>query len=226
MPPGGVPRLARPRRLTGSDEQAALAALLARGTAYRAIRDELIPLVTAPSERTKGSVRDKKSWDVADVLNRVLARATSLVLDDGSGEASAIVVPLYDRLEHCGEAAGDGGGEGAGGANARLELDSAGEMDSAAEMNSAGEMGRDESAVLLVATREISAGEAITSDYHASPRLADDDSEGALRLLLQFGLGEAPPGGARDDAPGVDAGWAKIDEMLDGPAEGRREVAW
>lgn len=39
--------------LTCSDEQAALAALVARGAAYRAMREELLTLVTSPSERTR-----------------------------------------------------------------------------------------------------------------------------------------------------------------------------
>ena len=42
--------------------------------------------------------------------------------------------------------------------------------------------------VLLVATRSIEQGEPITRDYAAAPRLPADTSDGALRLLLQFGL--------------------------------------
>ena len=44
--------------------------------------------------------------------------------------------------------------------------------------------------ILLVATRDIEAGEAITRDYTKAPQLVNDDAaEGsALRLLLQFGL--------------------------------------
>jgi hypothetical protein len=42
--------------------------------------------------------------------------------------------------------------------------------------------------VLLVATRDIQAGEAITRDYSKAPQLDGDTSDGALRLLLQFGL--------------------------------------
>jgi hypothetical protein len=42
--------------------------------------------------------------------------------------------------------------------------------------------------VLLVATREIAVGEAITRDYNDAPRLKECRSDGALRLLLQFGL--------------------------------------
>ena len=180
--------------LTRSDEQAALAALITRGTAYRAMRDELLPLVKSPSKRAKGSTRDKKSWDVADMLSCVLSRANSLVLDDESGEASAVVVPLYDQLEHCTECVVE---------NVRLEL---------------GWSVGGKEAVLLVASREIAAGEALTRDYSAAPPLPGDTSEGALQLLLQFGI--------RPSAWEPDAQWALADESLAGPAEGRREVAW
>ena len=46
--------------------------------------------------------------------------------------------------------------------------------------------------VLLIATRAIQRGEAISRDYTNAPRLTSggksDPSTGALRLLLQFGL--------------------------------------
>ena len=42
--------------------------------------------------------------------------------------------------------------------------------------------------VWLVATRDIAGGEAITRNYAPSPQLLNDQAEGALRLLLQFGL--------------------------------------
>lgn len=177
-------------RLTRSDEKAALAALIARGTAYRSMRDELLPLVTTPSDRVKGSARDKRAWDVADAFGRVLSRATLLVLDD-SGEASAVVVPLHERLEHCTDGAG---------ANAKLAFDQASDE------------------AVLVATREIAPGEAVTRDYAAAPRLPGDASEGALRLLLQFGL--------LPSAWVPEADWDAVDKSLEGPAEGRREVAW
>ena len=35
---------------------------------------------------------------------------------------------------------------------------------------------------------DIAAGEAITRDYNIAPRLPLDESDGPLRLLLQFGL--------------------------------------
>ena len=181
--------------LTRSSPSAALAALVARGAAYRSMRDDFLPLVTSPTERAKGSARDKKSWDVADAFNRVLSRATTLALD-GSAAPSAVVVPLYDRLAHCKESVGE---------NVKLEFDP--------------ENGSDE--VLLVATREIAAGEALTRDYSSAPRLPGDTSEGELRLLLQFGVFPS--------AWEHDAGWDAIDKSLDGPAEnagGRREVKW
>ena len=148
--------------LTGASNKDAMAALVNRGFAFRAMRDALIPLVATPSERPKGSLRDKRSWDVADMLSRVLSRATTLQLDRDGEAATSAVVPLHERLEHA-----DARGE-----NAKLVgLDPTG-----------GEK------VLLVATRAIEAGEAIPRDYAAAPRLPDDASEGSLRLLLQFGL--------------------------------------
>ena len=174
--------------LTRSDKKDALAALVVRGFAYRSMRDELIPLVTMPSERAKGSARDKRAWDVSDMCSRVLSRATCLVLDD-SGTASCVVVPLHERLEHCADSVGE---------NAKLV--------------GVDPLGSDE--VLLVATREILAGEAITRDYATAPRLPEDNSDGALRLLLQFGL---PP-----KAWVADAGWDLIEEENKGPAEGDR----
>ena len=179
--------------LTRSSESAALAALLTRGAAYRAMRDELLTHVTSPSERSKGSMRDRRTWDVADMVDRVLSRATSLAID-GTGAATTVVVPLHERLAPCAE--GDG-------ANTKLEF----------------ERGSDE--VLLVATREIAAGEAITRDYSAAPRLPEDTSDGALRDLLQFGV--LPTAWAPEPR------WEEIDRSLDGPAEsatGRRDVAW
>lgn len=150
--------------LTRADKNAALNALTQRGFAYRAMRDALIPLVASPTERPKGSNRDKRAWDVADTLSRVLSRATTLQLVEGAGETCA-VVPLHERLAHC-----DARGE-----NCKL----------------VGIDPRDASAgtdVLLVATRDIAAGEPITRDYTLAPRLPNDTSEGALRLCLQFGL--------------------------------------
>ena len=149
--------------LTKADQRAAIDALITRGTAYRAMRDALIPLVTTPSERSTGSLRDRRSWDVADALSRVLSRATQLEPDD-EGPVCAIV-PLHERLGHC-----DARGE-----NAKLV---------GADPRSAA----DDGSVLLVATREIAAGEAITRDYYLAPQLAEDRSDGALRLLLQHGL--------------------------------------
>jgi len=156
-------------QLTGASKGAALAALQCRGRSFRAMRDALIPLVHTPTPRSQGSTRDRKAWDVADALSRVLSRATTLFLEDDAGAAQAptcAVVPLHERLEHC-----DARGE-----NAKL----------------VGSDPRDQSArddvVLLVATRGIQSGEAITRNYADAPRLPDDASDGALRLLLQFGL--------------------------------------
>lgn len=139
------------------------------------MRDALLPLVLTPTARERGSARERRAWDVSDVLSKVMSRATTLQLDDTL--AVPAVVPLHERLAHC-----DARGE-----NCKL-------------------VGRDpreaadDASVLLVATRDIAVGEPITRDYALAPRLPDDSSGGALRLLLQFGL---PPSAW---ASGDDAG--------------------
>ena len=145
--------------------------------------DELHQMVDSPTER-KGSLRDRRTWDVADTLSKVLARASTLQL--GGGEPVCAVVPLHDRLAHC-----DGRDE-----NVKLVVDPVGKGGEA----------------LLVATRPIERGEAITRDYNAAPRLVGDESDGALRLLLQFGL---PP------AAWPERGWAG---PMGGYADGETEV--
>ena len=145
--------------LTGADKNAALDALTCRGTTFRAMRDALIPLVVEPSPRSKGSLRDRRSWDVSDALSRVLSRATYLQWASDAETPTCALVPLHDRLAHC-----DARGE-----NVKV-------------------VGCDPHDVLLVATREIAVGEAITRDYNEAPRLRECRSDGALRLLLQFGL--------------------------------------
>jgi hypothetical protein len=156
--------------LTGVDEDVARDALYCRGRAFRAMRDALVPLVlelTPMTSERKGSLRERRSWNVADVLSGVLARATTLQLDleqdqDQAQAHSYCVVPLHERLAHCCD---DARGE-----NAKLVASS------------------DNTQVLLVATRDIAVGEAITRDYATAPQLPEDTTEGALRLLLQFGL--------------------------------------
>ena len=150
--------------LTGCTEDEARAALTARGFTYRSMRDALEPLVLESTERAKGSLREKRCWDVADTLSRVLSRATTLEVeeveededDDAAATVTHAIVPIHDRLEHA--------------ATENSKLVASGNE------------------ILLVATRDIAGGEAITRDYGASPRLPNDDSEGALHLLLQFGL--------------------------------------
>ena len=130
-----------------------------RGKTYRSMRDALLPLVAEPSNERKGSMRERRAWDVADVMSRVLSRAT-YVSSEGDVPTPAIV-PLYERLEHCTDAQGE---------NVRLVSSDDGKE------------------LLLVATRDIAKEEAIVRDYTLAPQLDGDDSEGALRLLLQFGL--------------------------------------
>jgi len=125
------------------------------GEAYRAMRDALLTLVGTPTER-KGSMRERRCWDVADTLSKVLSRATTIRLDEDV--LTHAVVPLHERLSHCDSK----------GTNTKLIADG------------------DE--ILLVATRDIAVGEAITRNYSEAPQLDGDISEGALRLLLQFGL--------------------------------------
>lgn len=150
--------------LTGSDEQTALDALLLRGRVYRGMRDALSTLVEHPSTHRKGTLRDRKAWDVADVLSRMLARVTTLQLGQDA-ELAYAVVPIHERLAHCG-----GGDGGVRGENSKLVVAD----------------GNDE--VLLVATRDIAVDEEITRDYSLAPRLDGDDTDGPLRLLLQFGM--------------------------------------
>lgn len=145
--------------LTGCTEDDAREALTARGFSYRSMRDALQPLVLESTERPKGSLREKRCWDVADTLSRVLSRATTFEVDDGDGDDSTIthaIVPIHERLEHA--------------TNENSKLVASGNE------------------ILLVATRDIAGGEAVTRNYGASPRLLNDKSEGALHLLLQFGL--------------------------------------
>jgi hypothetical protein len=151
--------------LTGCTTDEAREALTTRGKTYRSMNDALQELVLAPTpfETRKGSNRERRSWDVADTLSRVLSRATMLQLDDDDTNdnnstpmSTYAIVPLHERLSHCDSA------------NSKLVA-----------------LGEE---VLLVATRDISAGEAITRDYTAAPRLDHDVSEGPLHLLLQFGL--------------------------------------
>jgi len=146
--------------LTGCTEQEGLDALTCRGRHYRSMRDSLECLVLQPSERTNGSNREKRCWDVADTLSRVLSRATMIQLDNGDTEATTqvAIVPLHERLTH-----------------------------SSAE-NSKLVTSDDEENVLLVATQEIREGSPVTRDYSLAPRLDLDDSQGPLHLLLQFGL--------------------------------------
>merc|ERR1712070_815174 len=87
--------------LTGADRAAALNTLICRGTAFRAMRDALIPLVKTPTSRPKGSFRDRCAWDVSDSLSRVLARATFLQWDADAEEPCCAIVPLHERLAHC-----------------------------------------------------------------------------------------------------------------------------
>jgi hypothetical protein len=151
--------------LTGSSDSnsACLEALTNRGRTYRAMRDALLELVTTPSPERKGSMRERRAWDVADVLSRILSRVTMLQLNDDSNDAmgdsySAVVVPLHERLDHSEHE------------NTKLVV------------------GSNDEEIWLVATRDITAGETITRNYNLAPRLDGDTSEGALRLLLQFGL--------------------------------------
>ena len=66
--------------------------------------------------------------------------------------------------------------------------------------------------MLLIAARDIEAGEEITRDYAKAPRLVGDESEGSLRLLLQFGLppkawgGGGEGGEAESSSEAVDNG--------------------
>lgn len=147
--------------LTKDTADKARNALAARGFTYRSMRDALQPLVLESTERSKGSLREKRCWDVADTLSRVMSRATTLQLDcddDNNATTAHAIVPMHERLAHS--------------LKANSKLVSIGNE------------------ILLVATRDIAQGKPITRDYTSAPRMANDESlEGsALHLLLQFGL--------------------------------------
>ena len=87
--------------LTTCTEDDARKALYARGDAYRSMRDALQPLVetstTQHDKSIKGTLRDKRCWDVADTLSKVISRATTLTIED---EDCAAIVPIHERLSH------------------------------------------------------------------------------------------------------------------------------
>lgn len=174
--------------LTGVSTPTARDAIEARGFAFRACCERLLPLVDlseldpadeAADAELGGSLRERRERVAAALFSRVVARAAPLA--DGSEVA---VVPLYERLGHCGP--GDA-------ANVRLVR---------GDPRGGGGAARD---VLLVATRAIGAGEALTRDFTAVPRVEprpqltaprtgckkkappDEDATDML-LLLQSGL--------------------------------------
>eukprot|EP00957_Ditylum_brightwellii_P167133 12723050-Ditylum_brightwellii.AAC.1 len=75
------------------------------------------------------------------------------------GKATGAIIPLHERLAQCDER----------GENVKV-------------------IAGDDDTIKILALRDIEAGEAITRDYNTAPRLDGDDTEGGLRLLLQFGL--------------------------------------
>ena len=67
------------------------------------MRDALQGLVLESTEkgRRKGTDRDKRCWDVADTLSRVLSKATLLQLEDNDGTtATHAIVPVHERSGH------------------------------------------------------------------------------------------------------------------------------
>lgn len=139
--------------LTQCTEEEAREALTARGFTYRSMRDALEGLVLESSERPKGSLREKRCWDVADTLSRVLSRATTFEVENGEEEGDVTlthaVVPIHERLAHS--------------TNENAKLVSSGNE------------------ILLVATQNIAEGEAITRDYSSSPGLTNDVISFVLR---------------------------------------------
>jgi len=180
--------------LTDTSPPAARDALEARGFEWRRCRDTLRPLVDladldlaeeVADAELGGSQRERCERVAAALFSRVIARATPL--DDG---AQVAVVPLHERLGHCGEA----------GANVRLVCG-----DPFEAVEGEGKEGGKARDVLLVATRAIGAGEALTRDYSQVPRLEPrppltaprtgckkvsplDEDLAPMLLLLQSGL--------------------------------------
>ena len=141
--------------------------------------EDLDPLEKVDDELLGGSARERRERVAALVFSRIVARAT--FLDDGNQVA---VVPLHERLGHC-----EGGG------NVRLVC---------GDPRAGGEGGAERD-VLLVATRAIEKGEALTRDFTAVPRVEPrpkltaqrtgcrkrappDEDQTAMLLLLQSGL--------------------------------------
>merc|ERR1719491_2751112 len=147
------------------------------------MRDALVPLVilddndedqTIESKRynNKGSKREQRCWDVADTLSKVCSRVTTIQNNDDA-DISYAIVPIHERLEHSFQE------------NTKLTT--------SASSTSSNDTDTDENSLLpllLLATRDIQKGEALTRDYSTSPKLLDDpsDDESALRLLMQFGI--------------------------------------
>ena len=166
--------------LTSVSTPTARDALEARGFAFRACRDSLLPLVDLddldPLEAVDdallgGSARERRERVAASVFSRVVARAAFL---DDDGQVA--VVPLHERLSHC--------GLGARG-NVRLVCgDPRGG-------------GGSEGGVLLVATRAIAKGEALTRDFTAVPRVEPRPELSAQRT----GCRQRPP--EEEDATGM-----------------------
>jgi len=90
--------------LTKCTQEQAREALYARGFTYRSMRDALQSLVvtstTEHDKSIKGTLRDKRCWDVADTFSKVLARAATLTLDDDTSDCCAAIVPIHERLAH------------------------------------------------------------------------------------------------------------------------------
>lgn len=175
--------------LSGASLAAARAALRAHGFAFRACRDRLAPLVSLDAVRSRDqptgtlSVRERRNFEVARCFSLVLARVASIDGVDSAGNTIAIV-PFHELLKHCDNR----------GANTKLVG-----VDPRAPANA------DAPDVLLVATRAIAAGEALTRNYIEAPRLEDapppenaptggsvtrppGEDDATLRLLLQSGI--------------------------------------
>jgi len=166
-------------------EEEARNVLTLRGSTYRSMRDALVPLIlfndneedqTIVSKRynNKGSKREQRCWDVADTLSKVCSRVTTIQNTDDA-DISYAIVPIQERLEHSFQE------------NTKLITSASSTSSTDTEKDN-----NDDSVLplLLLATRDIQKGEALTRDYSKSPKLVDDpsDDKSALRLLMQFGI--------------------------------------
>ena len=196
--------------LTNCTEEAARHTLTSRGFTYRSLRDPLQELVLVSKPRPKGSVREKRCWDVADTVSRVLSRATTIdvaIINDPTPKEKTLLEMLLaadadndnddddDATDNNDDVEDDDDDDDDDDDNTVIVTTHAivpihERLEHSVHENSKLVANHDSDEILLIATRDIDGGEAITRNYNTSPRLPNDGSDtgSALHLLTQFGL--------------------------------------